>query len=188
MTLSCASQRISHMSTKANISSIDALATFRAQLIVALEKLTTAVDDASDDVSRTRVWLQHEQRMFWEGELKRRAKILEMAQQELFSSRISSLEPSTLDRQMAVRKAKNAVDEAMTKLQVLKKWNRVFDSEVEPLGRQLDKVRGVLSGDMVEAVAFLTQAVKALDDYTRITSQAPAVSLAAPAPTEEKAP
>lgn len=168
------------MSTTANVSSIDALATFRAQLIVNLEKLVSAVDDASDDVSRTRIWLQHEQRMHWENELKRRAKKLEAAQQELFSSRISSLEPSTLDRQMAVRKAKASLDEAMEKLQVLKKWNRVFDSDVEPLGRQLDKVRGVLSSDMVEAVAFLTQAVKALDEYTRITQTPIASAPASP--------
>jgi hypothetical protein len=178
------------MSIKANISSIEALATFRGQLITSLEKLLGAVDDASDDVSRIRMWLQQEKRLFWENELKRRAKVLEMAQQELFSSRISNLEPSTLDRQMAVRKAKSAMDEAMMKLQVLKKWNRVFDSEVEPLGRQLDKVRGVLSGDMVKAVAFLTEAIKTLDEYMRLSVQDAGAAKAASsvAPSKEQAP
>lgn len=158
------------MSNQAKINSVDAIADFRAHLIIALEKMKTAVDDASDDVSRTRTWLQYEKRMFWEGELKRRAKVLEMAQQELFSSRISNLQPSSLDKQMAVKRAKNAMDEATLKLQTLKKWTRVFDSEVEPLGRQIDKVRSVISGDMVEAVAYLTQMVKTLDEYARMTA------------------
>jgi len=167
------------MAQNAHITSLDALETFRSQLIVYLEKLTAAVDDVSDDVMRTRVWLEHDQRLHLESEVRRRAKILEMAQQELFSSRISSLEQSTLDRQMAVRKAKNALDESMQKLAILKQWDRSFESEVDPLAKQIDKMRTMLGTDMEQAVVFLTQAIQTLDEYARLSpppAATPAVS------------
>ncbi len=157
------------MAQNAHITSLDALETFRSQLIVYLEKLKAAVDDVSDDVMRTRVWLEHDQRLHLEGEVRRRAKVLEMAQQELFSSRISSLEQSTLDRQLAVRKAKNALDESMQKLTTLKQWDRRFESEVDPLAKQIDKMRTMLGTDMEQAVVFLTQAIKTLDEYARLS-------------------
>lgn len=166
------------MADRAQVTSVEALEIFRSHLIVYVEKLTNAVDDVTDEVMRTRVWLENDRRLQLESELRRRAKALEMAQQELFSSRISNLEPSTLDRQMAVRKAKNAVDETMQKLTVLKKWNRQFESEVDPLAKQVEKMRTMLGTDMAEAVAFLTQAITTLEAYARLAppsiSQVPA--------------
>lgn len=176
------------MAQNAHITSLDALETFRSQLIVYLEKLTAAVDDVSDDVMRTRVWLEHDQRLHLEGEVRRRAKVLEMAQQELFSSRISSLEQSTLDRQMAVRKAKNALDESMQKLTVLKQWNRRFDSDIHPLSKQIDKMRTLLGTDMEQAVVFLTQAIQTLDEYARMSPPPSASSSTSDNPASEESP
>jgi len=156
------------MSQQARVSSVEDLERFRSQLIIYLEKLTGAVDNVTDEVMRTRVWLENDRRVQLEGDLKRQAKALEMAQQELFSSRISNLQPSSLDRQMAVRKAKQKFDETMQKLTVLKKWNRQFESEVDPLAKQVEKLRTLLGTDMQDAVAFLTQAIKTLDEYARM--------------------
>lgn len=161
------------MSQQARVTSVEALELFRSQLIVHLEKLTGAADNVTDEVMRTRVWLENDRRMQLESDLRKQAKLLELAQQELFSSRISNLQPSSLDRQMAVRKAKLKLDETMQKLAVLKKWNRQFESEVDPLAKQVDKLRTMLGTDMQEAVAFLTQTIKTLDDYARARPSAP---------------
>ncbi len=169
------------MSQQARVTSVEGLEIFRSQLIVCLEKLTGAVDNVGDEVMRTRVWLENDRRLQLEGDLKRQAKALEMAQQELFSSRISNLQPSSLDRQMAVRKAKQKFDETMQKLTVLKKWNRQFESEVDPLAKQVEKLRTMLGTDMEEAVVFLTQAIKTLDEYARM--RPPADGSATPAST-----
>lgn len=169
------------MSHRAHVTSVEALETFRSQFIVHLEKLTAAVDNVSDEVIRTRVWLENDRCLQLEADVRRRAKILETAQQELFSSRISSLEPSTLDRQMAVRKAKQALDETLQKLTILKKWRRQFESEVEPLAKQVEKLRTLLGTDMEKAVAFLTQIIKTLDDYARLNPPPPAATEASPA-------
>ena len=63
---------------------------------------------------------------------------------------------------MAVQRTKRALDEAEAKLRVVKQWNRVFDNRVDPLVKQMEKLHTVLAHDMVQAVAFLTQAISTL--------------------------
>jgi len=154
------------MPQEARVTSIDALDDFRARLIVFVEKASVAVDDALDDVSRTRLWLQGEQPFHWETQLRRRARDLETAEQELFSARISNLHEATTNKQFAVRKARQSLEEARKKLALLKKWNRHYDSEVAPLAAQVEKLRTLLSSDLRRAVALLGRSVETLDAYS----------------------
>ncbi len=154
------------MPQQARVTSIEALDDFRARLIVFVEKASVAVDDVLGDVSRTRLWIEGEQRFHWETQLRRRARELETAEQELFSARLSSLREATTNRQLAVRKAGQALDEAQKKLALLKKWDRHFDSEVMPLAAQVEKFRSLLSADLRQAVAWLGRAVETLDAYS----------------------
>jgi ABC-type taurine transport system substrate-binding protein len=51
---------------------------------------------------------------------------------------------------------------------VLKQWSRVYDNRVDPLVKQMEKLHTVLAHDMVQAVAFLAQAVNTLDAYAEV--------------------
>ena len=90
---------------------------------------------------------------------------MEEAQAALFSARIGNLRQETAAEQMAVQRAKRAVEEAEAKLRVLKQWNREFDGRVQPLVKQMEKLHTILTNDMVQAVAYLTQAVNTLAAY-----------------------
>ena len=46
------------MPQTAKVTSIEAIDAFKASLIVYLEKAGSVLDDVSDDVVRTRIWLQ----------------------------------------------------------------------------------------------------------------------------------
>lgn len=173
------------MPDQANITSLEALDDFRAKLVIYLSKARPTLEEVAADVSRTRVWLENEQRIHWENQVRRRTKVLEQAQQALFSSRVSALRQETGAEQMAVQRAKRALDEAQAKLQVLKKWSREFGSLVEPLVKQLDKLHTFLSHDMLKAIAYLTQQVKTLDDYAGITPAS--ASVTPPPPPSEAA-
>ena len=104
------------MSQQAKVADIDALDAFRAALIVFVTKARTAVDGVRDKVKRTRNWLQTDQRMFWEGEIRRRQRKLDRAQQELYSARLTKMTETITMREAAVRKAKAAVDRKSTRL------------------------------------------------------------------------
>lgn len=153
------------MATHAKVTSLDALETFRAALIVFMTKARRALDEVGDEIRRTRQWIENDRRLHWEGEIRRRRRALEQAEQELFSARLSEfLEAST--RQQAVRKAGEAVAEAEAKLRAIKLWNQKFDATVDPMAKGMEGLRHFIERQMPGAVSFLVQAQKILEAYT----------------------
>ena len=153
------------MSQKAHVSSLEALELFRSNLIVYLSQARPALDEVSADVLRLRMWLEEEQRLHWENQMRRRTKELEQAQQALFSARLGVLRRETASEQFAVHRAKEGVAQAELKLRIIRKWGRDFEGRVQPLVKQTEKLHMVLSNDMVKAIAYLDQAIATLAAY-----------------------
>ena len=171
------------MGVQAKVTSVDALDAFRASMIIFVTKARQAVDTARDRVRRTRNWLQHDQRLHWEGEIRRRQRSLDQAVQELYSARLTKMTATITIRQAVVRKAKAAVEEAHEKLRNVKKWNQNFDSLADPLVKKLDGFRDYLDQEMPNAITFLYRASEILSQYAERSSPAEQ-----PAPAAEGAP
>jgi chromosome segregation ATPase len=173
------------MADKAHVTSTEALETFRANLVLYVSRARPSVEEVSSDVLRTRLWLQNDQRLHWESQLRRRTKELEQAQAALSGARLSDLRGDKTVEQNAVRKAKAALEEAEAKLKRLKQWNREFDTQVQPLVKQLEKLHTVLSNDMLLANAYLAKAISTLAAYAEMAP--PSVPAASPSPTSAAA-
>ena len=158
------------MSGQAKITSVEAIAAFRATLIVFLGQARPVMEEVGNEMSRTRVWLQHEQRAFWEHEMRLRARKLEEAKQELFNATLSKFHESTALKHMAVQRAQRAIAEAEAKLGVLKRWDRELENRAAPLLKQTEQLQGFLATDMAHAVAYLDQVLRALDAYQDVAS------------------
>jgi hypothetical protein len=167
------------MTEQAKVTSIEALESFRTSLILYLEKAGRVLDEINTEAVRTRAWLQQDQRLYWENQIRRRAKDLEQKEQELFSARFSELNSILPMHQAAVRAAKHALTEAENKLALLKKWSRQYDHQVAPIAKEVDKLREVLQGDTRKGVAWLAQAIKTLDAYAGMAPPDPGSSLPA---------
>ena len=153
------------MSQQARITSTDALDAFRASLVIFVTKAREAVDTSRDRVRRTRQWLQNDQRMHWEGTIRRRQRALDQAVQELYSARLTKMAATITIREAVVRKAKAAVEEAHQKLRNVKKWGQTFDGVADPLVKKLDGFREFLDHEMPDAITFLYRAREILDAY-----------------------
>jgi uncharacterized protein (UPF0305 family) len=175
------------MPQRAHVSAVEAIDAFRADLIVYLSKARPTLEEVTGDVLRMRVWLENEQRMHWENEVRKRAKLLEQAQAALFSSRISRLREESAAEQQAFHRARRAFDEAENKLRVVKKWAREFEGQVQPLVKQMEKLHTLLSNDMVQAIAYLAKTVATLQAYAEVAAPAitPASSTETSAPKQE---
>jgi hypothetical protein len=158
------------MPERARVTSVEAIESFRTQLVLYLGKARPALEEVGGDLVRMRLWLQNEQRLHWEGEARRRKRALEEAQQAVFSAKLSRLREVNVAEQTALHKAKRAYDEAEAKLRIIKQWDRAFDNRTEPLARQLEKLQTILSNDMVKAVAYLGQTVETLGAYAGMTA------------------
>ena len=154
------------MAEQVKVTSIDALETFRASLIVFLTKAHTSLDEVGDEVRRTRHWIENDRRTHWEGEFKRRKRALDQAEGELFSAKLSGLRETTAMQENAVIKWKRLVAEAEDKLRAIKAWNRNYDGCVDPLVKRLQGIRFYLDHDMPKALAWLVQAQRTLESYT----------------------
>jgi chromosome segregation ATPase len=153
------------MAGQAKVTSVEALESFRASLVLYLSKARPTIEEAADEVSRTRAWLQGDRRCHWEAEVRRRARALEEAQAELLSARLSSFREATTAQQQAVHKAKRALAEAEAKLDRVRKWNRDFENPADPLVKQVQGLHTFLVADMAKAVAFLAQLIRTLEAY-----------------------
>jgi len=162
------------MAERAKITSVEALESFQVALVVYLDKARRAMDEISDEVRRTRTWVESDRHPHWSGEVRRRTRLLEMRQQELFSARIGNLADPTQGHQQAVRQARRALEEAQGKLERVRRWSREFDNRVEPLARHADRLRHTLTVDMARAVASLNQAIDALHAYAGVQPARPA--------------
>ncbi len=153
------------MSDQARITSLDALEDFRGDLIRYLERAREALDEASGEVRRTRAWLDVDRRVFWEGELRKRTKRLAQAEQELYSAGLANLQQTNAPQKLAVLKARRSLAEAQAKIVVLRKWRQDFDNRAGFLLRQLDPMDFKIRQHLPKAVFFLSEAIKALQDY-----------------------
>ena len=104
------------MPERAHVTSVDALECFRSSLLVYVSKARPTLDEVSAEVVRMRSWLEDEQRAHWENEMRRRRRDFDEAQQALFSSKLSTFRETSSAEQMAVHRAKRALEAAEAKL------------------------------------------------------------------------
>lgn len=150
----------------AKVTHIEALARFRSSLVLFAERAGLILDEVSEEVKRTRIWLQTEQKVKLTHETKRRLRELEMLEQELFSARLSDLAQKKTGAQMEVNKKRRELRELETTTRALAGWLRNFDSVVEPEARKVEKLRHHLDTDTVRSLTYLTEAIRNLEAYS----------------------
>jgi predicted nucleic acid-binding Zn-ribbon protein len=158
------------MAAQAQVTSVEALEHFRSDVILFLSQMQPVIDEIGGEVMRVRLWLQGEQKVFWETELRKRRRKLEEAQAELFNARLSLMQDSTILPQMSLQKAQRAVTEAEQKIVALKKWSRDLEKIAEPLLKQVEQLRGFLTADLNRAVIELAEIIRKLDEYAKTVS------------------
>jgi predicted transcriptional regulator len=171
---------------QAQVTSVEAVEAFRAALVVFRGKARTVLGEVSEEVLRTRLWVQDDRRRHWTDQMRGRTRQLERARGELFNATLSSLQTPGAAQHLAVQRAERAVAEAEAKLAVLKKWNRDLENRTSPLLKQVEQLQGWLTTDMARAVAHLAQVVQTLDAYAGVAAPGgPAPAAPAPAGATE---
>jgi hypothetical protein len=153
------------MPGQAQITSVEAIEAFRAQLVVYLAQMGPVLEEISSEVLHTRAWLEDDRGRYWKQELRLRTRKLEDAKQELFTASLSRMGDASGFQQMAVQRAQRELRTVENKLVVLKKWDRELENRTAPLVKQMEQLHGFLTVEMDHAVAYLDQALTALAAY-----------------------
>ena len=168
------------MAERAQVTSVDALESFRASLLTYLAAARPTLDEMSAEVARTRTWLEEDRMRHWEREVLRRGRLLHDAEAALFSAKMSHLREVSHAEVAAVRHAKLDLEAAQDRLRRVKKWCREFDSRIAPLGHQLDSLRNLFTVALPRAAVELGQTIELLADYAGHSPAASAPPAAAP--------
>jgi hypothetical protein len=171
------------MAERAHITSVETIKLFRANLIVYLSKARPTLEEIGSDVQRTKQWLQNDQRLLWQNELKVRRKKYERAQAELFSANISNFQEVSSAQQMAVRRCQSQMGDAEEKIKVLERWDRDLENRAEPMAKQIEQMHGFMTTEMPRAVAYLDRIIQSLEAYAEVAAPASSAPVAPP-PTD----
>jgi hypothetical protein len=153
------------MPERAQVTSVEAIESFRAKLVIFITKARAALEEAANEVQRAQSWLENEQRSRWENECRRRGRELDEAQQELFSAKLSRIQTQSAAQVLKVERAKHALRLAEEKRDTVKRWTREFTNRADPLVKQVEQFLGFVTTDLVKAGAHLSALLKALDAY-----------------------
>jgi len=157
------------MANQAKVGSLDSIKSFRTSLVIFIERMTNALDDVGDEVKRTRNWILDEKVNYWRSMKRQWEKKLDQAEQELYSTRLSTMHNTNTEAQMNVRRATQKVDEIDGKIRTVQKWARDYDSIVEPLARRLDTYRDLLSTKYPKAIFQIDKTIETLESYAEIS-------------------
>lgn len=158
------------MAERANVANTDALDNFRSSLVNYIEKAGTALHEVTEDVRRTRQWLQTDRLPYWSQEIKARRRRFEDANQRLFGAELSTMKESSTLEKREVLKCRDSLHEAEDRLRQVKGWLRRFDSDVEPIARKLERLQRLISDDLPKGVTTLSNAMRAIDSYQRMSA------------------
>lgn len=153
------------MKPGAHLTSSESLDHFRAALAEFITDASRALDSYTDDVRRTKLWLENDRLPHWERELRRRLRHRERAEQELFQARLSSAKRDLSLQQMQLRHAAEAVRQAEEKIRAIKRWQRDFDPKIAPLLRPIERLRDFVGRNLPQGLLSLRQAADSLEAY-----------------------
>jgi hypothetical protein len=156
------------MPERAHVTSLEVLDSFRTALILYTDKARGVLDEVGAEIVRMKLWLETEQRSYWERQVRRRKRDLEQARQVLFNARLSQPHGASAPDFAAVRQATRALREAEEKRGRVKRWSREYERRVETLDSKLNTMRNILSQRMPMAAAYLAEAAGTLGAYAEM--------------------
>lgn len=156
------------MAEQARVTSIEAIEAFRNRLVLFRDRAGRVLDEVSEQLARTRNWLEHDQPARYQQELRRLQRELERREQELLSARLSPFRDSTLPEEALVRRLRREVEDLEARLRRVRQWQQRFDSHLHPMARRLETLRDHLGQDVARALGYLTEVLRSLTAYAAI--------------------
>jgi len=175
------------MSTSAHVSSLAALADFRAALCAFDEEARSSLAVVEIEIQRFVEWLSREQLPWWQAEVRRRDDAVAHAKADLDRCMMSSMfgrKPDCIDQKVALKKAKARLAEAEEKVAACKRWIPVVDKEISEFRAPWQQLMTLLDGNLPGGIARIDRMLLSLEAYAAVAA---AGEQAAAAPVTDSA-
>ncbi len=183
------------MAESARVESIESLKLFKRALWKFQENASIALGEAESEISRVLMWLEGEQRTYWNSEVRKRQEAVMRAkealrQKQLFKSPTGGRQ-SDVDEQKALQLAQRRLAEAEQKVLAVKKYTQHLRREMMMYKGQVQRITTVVMADIPQAAHDLETIIQRLEAYATgegITTPEMARSQADDQPSMRRAP
>jgi len=167
------------MTRYARVDSLDSVQAFKVALVKFAESAMVALSDAESEISRTMMWLEGEQTMHWQTQIRKRHLIVERCKEAVRAKKIfkdaTGRQQSAFDEEKALRRAILAFEEAELKLANTRKAINQMRREQQNYKGGVQRFQTTVASDVPAAVAQLSNMLATLREYVA-TGPAMAVS------------
>jgi hypothetical protein len=182
---------------EANVQSIEAIANFKRALFKFAEAANAALTDAEADMVGVHRWLEHEQRVYWQNNVRKATELVSRCEDALRQKRVfkdsSGRTPSAVDEEKALAKARRMKEHAEERLENVRRHTPRLQREIMLYKGQVTRFATFVAADIPAAAAKLDKMVASLEAYVNLAATdasipQPGVAQPPPAPVEEVAP
>jgi len=164
------------MSNSAKVGSIDAINAFRVALVKFGEYAYAALTDAESEISRTMVWLENEQRQYWQSQLRKRHDLVTRLKEavrmkKLFKNAAGQYE-SAFDEEKALKQAMRQLEEAQEKAAATRRWVSKLQKEIHIYKGSVQRFSTAVQSDLPVAISRLERIVRKLEEYVALAPAA----------------
>lgn len=175
------------MSGSAQVTSIDAVAAFRAALRTFQDQATRALVSLDEQGLGALQWLEHDAPAYWRGQIRHCYDEVARTRTALETCRMRAVadhRPACLEEQEALRLAQHRLREAEDKLEVVRRWTQKVREELDEYRGRVMRFRECVERHLPRSLALLDRTLATLDSYV----ERPAPVEAAPGEPDAAAP
>jgi hypothetical protein len=160
--------------SQARVESVDAIKNFRRAWLKFAEAAGVALTEAEADAVGTLRWLESEQRMYWQNQVRKTTELVSRCTEAVRHKKIfkdaSGRTSSAVDEEKALAKAKRMKEIAEEKLENVRKHIPRLQREIMLYKGQAQRLATFLAADIPTAAAKLDKIVQTLESYLALTA------------------
>jgi len=165
------------MAELARVHNLDVLRKFKHALWKFQETANVALTDAESDLQRTSIWLETEQRTYWNGQLRKRHEAVQKAREKVQEKQLykdaTGHRSSAVDEMKILQAAQRALAEAEQKVAAIKKFIPKMQKQTQMYRGGVQRFASTVQSDLPVAVDRLDQMLATLEAYVSFGSGAP---------------
>ncbi len=156
------------MARRARVTSVDALKEFKVAIYEFIDDAKAAASMIDSDIRRTIDWIQNDRLGYWNGQVKIRYRKVQEAKSDLAQREMTT--GKTVDERRALERAKHRLEEAKNKSDLVKRWGRLIQREVDLHRGKLQQLSFALAQDMPRAAVRIDKLTNSIHEYLKLTA------------------
>ena len=165
------------MAEVARVQNLEALKQLKHALWKFQETINIALTDAESDMQRTGIWLETEQKTYWNAQLRKRQEAVEKAKEKVREKQLykdaTGMRSSAVDEMKILQAAQRQLVEAEQKVVAIRKFIPKMQKETMIYRGGVQRFASTVHTDLPVAISKLDRLLATLEAYVSLSAGSP---------------